>query len=80
MPSKCSRPLATRNAAFQLEVRVWADLTGRVTRSLLASSTGDPQVDDAIKNKILNGLQLQEPPPAGMPMPIVMRFTARHPN
>ena len=28
-----------------------------------------------IKGEVLTGLQLQEPPPAGMPLPIVMRLT-----
>jgi hypothetical protein len=70
----------TRNASFILNVKVWADLTGRITRASLAGTTGDPKVDDAIQNKILTGLQLQQPPPADMPMPINMRFTARRPN
>jgi len=71
---------ATRNAQFDVRVRIWADLTGRVTRARLARSTGDPVVDDAITNRILAGFQLQQPPPDGMPMPIVMRLTARRPQ
>ena len=70
----------TRNAKFDVRVRIWADLTGRVTRARLAGSTGDPVIDDAIKNKVLTGFQLQQPPPDGMPMPIVMRLIARRPN
>jgi len=70
----------TRTAGFRNEVRVWLDSTGRVTRVQLVSSTGDPAVDQAIKDNVLNGLQLPDPPPAGMPMPIVMRVTALRPN
>ena len=70
----------TRNASFNIKVRIWSDLGGRVTKAKLAESTGDPRVDEAIKNEILNGFQLKEPPPEGMPMPIVMRLIARRPN
>jgi periplasmic protein TonB len=70
----------TRSATFRGEVRIWPDTTGRVIRVQLAGSTGRPAVDAAIKEEILTGLQLQEPPPADMPLPIVMRLTAQRPN
>ena len=70
----------TRDAAFRIEVRVWPDLTGRLTRVALANSTGDAAVDTAIKTEVLAGLQLKGPPPPGMPLPIVLRLTARRPN
>jgi protein TonB len=70
----------TRNASFNIKVRIWSDLTGRITRSKLAGSTGDLTVDNAIQNEVLNGLQLKEPPPDGMPMPIVMRLAGRRPD
>ena len=70
----------TKDASFRIEVRVWPDLTGRITRATLAGSTGDRAVDAAIKTEVLAGLQLSEPPPAGMPLPIVMRLTARRPD
>lgn len=70
----------TRDANFRIVVRIWPDAAGRVTRAQLAGSTGDTAVDAAIQNDVLTGLQLQEPPPEGMPFPIVMRLTARRPN
>jgi len=70
----------TRSAALRIEVRIWPDATGRVTRAELIGSTGDAALDAAIKGQVLTGLQLQEPPPAGMPLPIVMRLTERRPN
>lgn len=69
----------TRAIAIRVDVRIWPDQTGRVTRAQLASSTGDAAVDAAIRDEILTGLQLQEPPPAGLPTPIVLRLTARRP-
>lgn len=70
----------THNAGFSVQIRVWPDSTGRIARAQLVGSTGDTAVDDAITNEALNGLQLQEPPPPNMPMPIVLRLTARRPN
>ena len=70
----------TSVATLRVEVRIWPDNTGRVTRVQVSGSTGDPAVDTAIRDEVLTGLQLQEPPPAGMPLPIVMRLTARRPN
>jgi outer membrane biosynthesis protein TonB len=69
----------TKKATLKIQVRIWSDATGRITRAKLDASTGDPSLDDAIQNQVLTGLQLDEPPPAGMPMPIVMRLTARRP-
>lgn len=62
-----------------LQVRIWPDATGRITRATLAGSTGNTAVDAAIQNEILNGLQLAEAPPAGMKLPIVLRLSAKRP-
>ncbi|MFZ4764519.1 MAG: TonB C-terminal domain-containing protein [Roseimicrobium sp.] len=70
----------TRSASLSLQVRIWADSNGRITRASLADSTGDAAVDTALKDEVLTGLKLQEPPPADMPMPIVMRISARRPG
>jgi hypothetical protein len=66
-----------RTASFTLTARIWADASGRVTRATLAGSTGDSALDAALKAEVLSGLLLPDPPPAGMPMPIVMRLNAR---
>jgi protein TonB len=70
---------ATKSANLKVQVRIWADSTGRVTRAQLDGSTGDRSLDTALQNEVLTGLQLSGPPPAGMPMPIVMRLTGRRP-
>jgi periplasmic protein TonB len=69
----------TMNASLKVQVRIWADSTGRITRASLDAGSGDPKLDAAIQNEVLTGLQLTEPPPPGLPMPIVMRLTARRP-
>ena len=68
----------TRIADFRSVVKIWADRAGRITHARLAGSTGNVALDNAITNEVLAGLVLHEPPPEGMPMPIVLRLTARH--
>jgi len=70
----------TRSVSATFKVRIWVDSSGRVTRAKLSGSTGNDAADRALQSEVLNGLQLQEPPPADMPMPIVMRITAKRPN
>jgi len=70
----------TKTAAISdLQVRIWPDASGKITRASLARSTGNSVVDAAIENQVLIGLRLQEPPPAGMKLPIVLRLSARRP-
>jgi len=68
----------TKTASMKIQVRIWPDSTGRITRAKLDGTTGDSKLDEALQG-VLNGLQLQEPPPPGMPAPIVLRLTARRP-
>jgi protein TonB len=70
----------TRDATLRIEVRLWSDAGGSIDRVQLLSSTGDSAIDDVIKNEVLAGLKLREPPPKDMPMPIVARLTARRPT
>ncbi|MDB5716500.1 MAG: Outer rane transport energization protein TonB [Sphingomonadales bacterium] len=70
----------TKNAVMQLQVRLWADSTGRISRVELVSSSGNAEVDAAIRNEVLGRLTLREPPPNDMPMPMVTRVTARRPT
>jgi len=67
----------TRNASFSMKVLVWADANGRISRVMPVGSSGNPTVDQALKNQVFAGLQLPEPPPPDMPMPINMRISAR---
>ena len=70
----------TRNSVMQVTVRLWADSAGRVVRVQLGSSTGNPEIDAAIRNEVLAGIVLREPPPRDMPMPMVTRVTAHRPT
>ena len=70
----------TRNVVLQVQVRLWADNTGRVSRVELVKSTGDAEIDAVIRGEVLSGITLRQPPPADMPMPMVARITARRPS
>lgn len=70
---------ATRSATLSIQVRIWADANGRITRALLVDSSGDSALDAAVKNNVLTGLQLPQAPPADLPMPITLRISARKP-
>lgn len=70
----------TRTASMSLQVRIWADSDGRISRAQLIGSSGDAGVDSALTNDVLTGLRLDQAPPQDMPMPIVMRLTAKKPN
>jgi protein TonB len=70
----------TREASLSVKVRVWTDASGRIARAELAESTGDSSLDETLRSQILTGLQLSEGPPEGMPMPILLRLTARRPR
>jgi protein TonB len=71
----------TRKARFdQLVVHLWPDATGRITRATLSGSTGDSTVDAALRDEVLTGMMMPQPPPEGMPLPINLRLQARRPN
>jgi hypothetical protein len=70
----------TRAASINLKVSVWPDSSGKISRVEMSGTTGDAALDSAIKNEVLTGLNIQEAPPAGMPVPIILRVVARRPN
>jgi len=65
-------------ASTRVELRVWTDAEGRISRVQLIRSTGDPELDAAIQSVV--GLRLREPPPRDIPMPMIARLTARRPE
>ena len=62
-------------ASTRVEIRVWADHAGRISRVELVKSTGDPELDRVIQSVV--GLKLKVPPPSDIPMPMLARITAR---
>ena len=70
----------TRTATIQVQLRLWSDAGGRITRVELVTSTGNADLDGVIRNEVLAGLVLRQPPPKDMPMPIVARISERRPG
>jgi len=66
------------SASTRAEIRVWVDAAGVATRVQILKSTGNAQVDEAIQSVV--GVQIAEAPPADLPMPMVLRVTARRPQ
>lgn len=69
----------TRASSMSLTARIWVDSAGRVGRAVIEGSSGDPEIDRALEQEILNRISLGDAPPEGMPMPIVMRINAKRP-
>jgi len=67
----------TRRVNGEFRVRIWVDASGRITRARLQGSTGSAEADRAINEDALVGVFLPQPPPADMPMPILMQVRAR---
>ncbi|MBY6239904.1 TonB C-terminal domain-containing protein [Methylosinus sp. Sm6] len=70
----------TRKANMRGKIRLWADQSGRVVRVQLAGSTGDAELDAALRSEVFGNLTLREPPPKGMPMPIIISITEQRPS
>jgi hypothetical protein len=70
----------TQKAKMIITVKLWADQSGKVTKAALTKTSGDRSLDNVISQDVLTGMQLNEPPPADMPMPIVLQIRATRPN
>lgn len=55
----------------EIVFRFWLSTAGAITRADIVASGGDPERDKAITRQI-EGLDVGEPPPAGLPEPVVM--------
>ncbi len=70
------RNAKTRASSFNVEVTLRIDSEGRISSLKPKSSTGDPSLDQALRDDFI-GVRFSEPPPADMPMPIHTRLTGR---
>jgi protein TonB len=65
-------------ASARLELRVWVDGSGRISRIEPLRPESEPRVLEALQQTV--GLRLRQPPPEGTPMPMILRLTARRPR
>ena len=68
---------ATRAAKLDgVLVKIWPDSNAKISRVEFKTGTGQPALDDAIRQALF-GLSLDAPPPADMPLPIILRLSAK---
>lgn len=72
-----SKEKKLREADFRIMVSVWINASGAVTRAELIESTGNAELDSALKVALRNLPPLREGAPGDMPQPIKLRITAR---
>ncbi len=66
------------SSALVAEVKIWWDGAGRITRVQPVGASADPAVADEFR--ALVGVQLRQPPPADVPVPVIMRIKALRPR
>ncbi|RJF86543.1 hypothetical protein D3874_05500 [Oleomonas cavernae] len=69
-------PRLKKASTLALKPRIWLDGTGRITRVELGGSTGNAEIDRAIKELMLSAPSAGPPPP-DMPQPIILRVKAQ---
>lgn len=66
-----------RRGTYQVTVRVWLTQEGNVERIKLASTSGNPELDQAIEKALEKMSRVREAPPIEMPQPVTLRIVSR---
>ena len=66
-----------RQRAYSVNVRLWLDGKGGVTRVALASSTGDHDLDRELQTLLGSMEKVAQAPPSDMPQPVQIRIVSR---
>jgi protein TonB len=66
-----------RARAYSVNVRLWLDPKGAVTRVALANSTGDRDLDRRLNDLLTSMERVAEAPPEGLPQPVQIRIVSR---
>ena len=68
---------ATRAAKYSVILKIWVSKEGRLERFEFASSTGNPEVDSALRTALQGSPPLGDTPPESMPQPLRLRVVSR---
>jgi hypothetical protein len=68
----------TRPGAYRMAIQLWITSENNIERAVLLDSTGDPNRDAAL-TRILRGVNIGTPPPAGMAQPVTLTIVPRSP-
>jgi len=66
------------SAQYRLVVHLWLARDGRVERTELQGSSGNPKTDELIKKALTGIAAISESPPEDMPQPIKLRITSKN--
>ena len=66
-----------RESDYRITLRVWLRKDGSVEKVELVQSTGNPALDQLLRETLLQVAAMREAPPDNMPQPIRIRVTAR---
>jgi protein TonB len=66
-----------RSRAYSVNVRLWLDGEGAVTRVALTSSTGDRELDRELESLLGSMRRVGEAPPHDLPQPVQIRIVSR---
>lgn len=61
---------------YRVPVEVWLSADGAPERVELLGSTGNPETDSLVREGLLKMNKMPEPPPKGMPEPIVIQVSS----
>lgn len=68
---------AVRKRRYSAIVNLWLDAGGRIERVELMKSTGDKELDRALKTALADIERVRQPPPTGTEQPVRLRVVSR---
>jgi protein TonB len=77
LQDELSKNRKLRSADYRVVLRLWLSQDGRVSRAELAGSSGDAEIDQAIRATLAEAAPLRQAPPSDMPQPLKLRLTSR---
>jgi protein TonB len=66
-----------KRADYRLQVHLWLNADGRIARSELLGSSGDAQIDTALRAALERFPGATTPPPSGLPQPLRLQLSSR---
>ena len=77
LQDELARHKKLKSADYRVIVRVWLSSSGALQRAELAGSSGNGEIDEALRRALAEVPALRDPPPADMPQPIKVRISNR---
>lgn len=77
LQEELARHKKLKSADYRVVVRVWLARNGTVQRAELAGTSGNGEIDEALRRALVEVPALRDPPPENMPQPVKVRITNR---